>query len=99
MLDLLAERSLVRETVHRARHPPGEPLRLPDAGKRLLRIGVEPGARLFDVEFAKRVKEIAHVARSEIQPLRSSGRHDMARIARQEQAPEAQRLRNEGAQR
>src|SRR5690606_24469319 len=92
MLDLLPERTLLREEVKRLGHPPGEAFRLPDALERLFGIAVEAGGGAFLIILAQAVEQIADVACGEIEALGARRRHDMPGVSSQEQAAETQRL-------
>src|SRR5690606_22094013 len=95
MLDLLPERAFLRDEVERLRHPPGEPLGLPDALQCLLRIAVDAGTRAFLIVLPQTVEKIADVACSQVQALGPGWRHDVTGVSSQEQTSETKRLGDE----
>ena len=97
--DARAEGILARKAMQERGHPAGEPHRPPDPVEGARRVRIERTTRTFLVEPQQCFVEIEHVARGEIQSLRSGRRHDVRRIASEKQLAVAHRLGDEAAQR
>ena len=88
-----------RETGHERGEPPREALGPPDAAQAALGVGVEAGVAAFAVVLDERAARELHVGGRQVQALGAGRRHDVARIAGQEQPAEAHRFGDEAAQR
>ena len=73
----------VRQAMHQRRHPPRESLRLPDAAQADRGVSIQSGKRARAIEVRQPLRQNLHVGEREVHPLRSSGRYDMNRVARQ----------------
>ena len=82
-LHLLIE-GAVGEGVQQRRHPPGKALGLPHSRQRPAGIVIEACGRLLPVMLDEGLRQIAHVARRQIEALGTGRRHDVGRIARKQ---------------
>jgi hypothetical protein len=76
-LDMPVETAVFGKAMEEPRHPPGEPLSLPDTGERAVGIAVEAGRRLGGVKFGKRLPQVINLAGGEVEALGAGRRHDM----------------------
>ena len=94
----LVELGLVGEAVQQQGQPPGKARRAPHAAQRHLGIALEVGV-VAAVVRDQRARQVEDVGDRQVQALRAGRRHDVRRIAGEEQPAVAHRLGDEAAQR
>ena len=85
--------------MHQHREPPREARGLPDARQRARRILVKQGFTAATQVLDDRLEQHAHIRGREVQSLGAGRRHDVCRVADQEQSAKTHRLGDEAAQR
>src|SRR5438876_4992554 len=77
------------------RHPPGEVLGTPDPAQAAGGIRIQQLLATAPVPLDERLREQTHVRNREVEPFRSSRRHDVARVAREKEPAVLERLDDE----
>src|SRR5215469_8277448 len=90
-MDLVREVVFLGEAMQHGSHPPGKALDTPDAFQAALRIASQFLFIFVFVEFHQAASEHAYVGNGEVQPFCAGGRHDVRRIAEQEQSSKLHR--------
>src|SRR5438270_12452309 len=95
----MLERRLVVEAVQKRGHPPREMLGAPDAAQRGCRIRLQRGFFTAFVESDQGARQDPDSGGGEMETLGAGRRHDMRRVAGEEEAPATHGLDHEAAHR